>query len=147
MPAKIPDQLKEIANHVSQGGQRSESVRTLLAWFEAERRGYRKVHEIRKALRKLKLRTDPDFEDAWIDASITFSLKTNKEKTLPSGESELVSDAEPNTQEDVGGGPIPAKSANGVHSRIKIGVLAAANTPPLCICASLLTRNWRRLSP
>jgi CBS domain-containing protein len=133
MPAKIPDQLKEIANHVSQGGQRSESVRTLLAWFEAERRGYRKVHEIRKALRKLKLRTDPDFEDAWIDASITFSLKTNKEKTLPSGESELVSDAEPNTQEDVGGGPIPAKSANGVHSRIKIGVLAAANTPPLCI--------------
>ena len=97
MTAKIPDQLKEIATHVSQGGQRSESVRSLLSWFEAERRGYRKVHEIRKVLRKLKLRTEPDFEDAWIDASITFLLKTNKEKTLLSGESELVSDAEPNT--------------------------------------------------
>ena len=40
MPAKIPDQLKEIANHINQGGERSETVRTLLSWFEAERRGY-----------------------------------------------------------------------------------------------------------
>lgn len=26
MPAIIPDQLKEIANHINQGGERSETV-------------------------------------------------------------------------------------------------------------------------
>ena len=50
------------------GVQRSESVRELLSWFQAERRGYWKVHEIRKALRKAKLKTEPDFDEAWIDA-------------------------------------------------------------------------------
>ena len=51
MPAKIPDQLSQVAEHISQGGVRNETVRTLLSWFDAERRGYWKVHEIRKALR------------------------------------------------------------------------------------------------
>jgi hypothetical protein len=31
MPTKIPDQLKEVASQVSQGGERSETVRTLLS--------------------------------------------------------------------------------------------------------------------
>jgi CBS domain-containing protein len=133
MPAKIPEQLKEIANHVNQGGERSETVRTLLSWFEAERRGYWKVHEIRKALRKVKLKTEPDFEDAWIDAPIAFVTKPKKEKAPLAVESERASDTDPNTEEDTGGAPIPAKYANGVHNRIKIGVLAAANKPPQCI--------------
>ena len=38
MPAKIPNQLREVAEHVTQGSERSASVRTLLSWFEAERR-------------------------------------------------------------------------------------------------------------
>src|SRR5438105_3441782 len=78
VPTKIPDQLRQVAEHISQGGERSETVRALLSWFEAERRGYWKVHEIRKALRKVKLKTEPDFEDAWIDASIVFVTKTKK---------------------------------------------------------------------
>jgi hypothetical protein len=36
----------------------------MLSWFGAERRGYWKVKDIRKALNKLKLRTVPDFEQA-----------------------------------------------------------------------------------
>ncbi len=68
MATKIPDQLKQVAEQVYQGVERNETVRTLLSWFESERRGYWKVHEIRKALRKVKLKTEPDFEDAWIDA-------------------------------------------------------------------------------
>lgn len=133
MPAKIPDQLREVANHVNQGGERSETVRTLLSWFESERRGYWKVHEIRKALRKVKLKTEPDFEDAWIDAPIAFLIKPKKEKGLAPSESELGSGTEPKTEEDTPGGPIPVKHANGVQNRIKIGVLAAANKPPRCI--------------
>jgi CBS domain-containing protein len=133
MPSKIPDQLKEIVSRINQGGERSETVRTLLSWFEAERRGYWKVHEIRKALRKVRLKTEPDFEDAWIDAPIAFLTKPKKEKASPSTEAELGADAEPQTDKDPNEAPTPAKYANGVHSRIKIGVLAAANKPPQCI--------------
>lgn len=82
MAAKIPDQLRKVAEEVNQGGERSESVRTLLSWFEAERRGYWKVHEIRKALRKVKLKTEPDFEEAWIDARQTGRF-WNKRFALP----------------------------------------------------------------
>jgi CBS domain-containing protein len=133
MPAKIPDQLRQVAEHVSQGGERNETVRMLLSWFDAERRGYWKVHEIRKALRKLKLKTDPDFEDAWIDAPIAFLTRPKKEKVPTSAEPEPGSDTEPKTEDSPNEAPIPAKYANGVHSRIKIGVLAAANKPPQCV--------------
>ena len=133
MATKIPDQLRSVAEEVNQGGERRESVRTLLSWFDAERRGYWKVHEIRKALRKMKLRTEPDFEDAWIDAHITFLAKPKKERGSPTGDSEPPSETAADNLEAGNEAPIPAKYADGVHSRIKIGVLAAANAPPLCI--------------
>jgi hypothetical protein len=133
MPAKIPDQLKEVADNVSQGTARSETVRTLLSWFEAERRGYWKVQEIRKALRKVKLKTEPDFEDAWIDAPVVFWAKPKKEKAVPQAGADSATDTDPNTEDGANEAPIPAKGADGAHSRIKIGVLAAANTPPRCI--------------
>jgi CBS domain-containing protein len=132
MPAKIPDQLRQLAEHVTQGGERSETVRTLLSWFDAERRGYWKVQEIRKALRKLKIKTEPDFEEAWIDASIAFLTKPKKEKPSPPADPKESLDPVQNTGENANE-PIPGKNANGLHSRIKIGVLAAANKPPLCI--------------
>ena len=133
MPTKIPDQLKEVANQVSQGSERSETVRTLLSWFESERRGYWVVHEIRKALRKVKLKTEPDFEEAWIDAPITFHPKLKKEKGAPAVEPEATPDTAPANLEGGDEAPIPAKHADGVHSRIRISVLTAANTPPQCI--------------
>jgi CBS domain-containing protein len=133
MPTKIPDQLKEVASQVSQGGERSETVRTLLSWFDSERRGYWVVHEVRKALRKVRVKTVPDFEEAWIDAPITFLAKPKKEKGSPAGESEPVPETTAESLETENEAPIPAKHADGVHSRIKVGVLAAANTPPLCI--------------
>ena len=61
MATKIPSQLKEVADQVAQGSVRNETVRALLSWFGAERRGYWKIREIRKALNKAKLTTDPDF--------------------------------------------------------------------------------------
>jgi CBS domain-containing protein len=41
-------------------------------WFGAYRRGYWIVQGIRKALRKAKLVTEPDFESAYIDSPIRF---------------------------------------------------------------------------
>jgi len=91
------------------------------------------VRDIRKALRKVRLKTTPDFEEAWIDAPITFLPKPKKEKGSPTAEPEVPSDTAPESLEGSNEAPIPAKHADGVHSRIRISVLAAANTPPLCV--------------
>jgi len=37
---EIPVQLHEVAQQVNDGHGRTETVRTLLSWFGAERRGY-----------------------------------------------------------------------------------------------------------
>jgi CBS domain-containing protein len=128
MPVQIPPQLKQIAD--DNGADRTVSVRTMLSWFGAERRGYWKVKDIRKALNKLKLRTVPDFEQAWIDAQITFVSKPAKAKAKGSaGES-----GEPEkTSEFTGTAEPTSKSAAELTSRIKIGMLGAANKSPLCV--------------
>lgn len=134
MPAKIPAQLKEIADQVVQGNKRKETVRALLSWFGAERRGYWKVREIRKGLNKLKLRTEPDFEEAWIDGPVVFLLKSKAGKTATNPEAAAISELNPDkAQQSPGSPPVPKKSADDAISRIKIGMLAAANRPPLCI--------------
>jgi CBS domain-containing protein len=134
MPAKVPAQLKEIADQVAQGNQRNESVRTLLSWFGAERRGYWKVREIRKALSKVKLTTEPDFEGAWIDATVAFLPKPKVGKTPTSSAAPAMAEgASQKAQKVADSPPAPRKSGDDAISRIKIGMLAAANRPPLCI--------------
>ena len=76
MAIEIPDQLKEAAAQLGDGYAKNVTVMELLSWFGAERRGYWKGREIRKALNKLKLRTEPDFEEAWINAPVTFGPKS-----------------------------------------------------------------------
>lgn len=51
------------------------TVRELLSWFGASRRGNRVVRAVRGALEKHGLDTQPDFELAWIDASVQFGLQ------------------------------------------------------------------------
>jgi CBS domain-containing protein len=133
MPVKVPAQLKDISDQVAQGSQRRESVRTLLSWFGAERRGYWKVRDIRKALNKVKLRTEPDFEDAWIDATVVFLPKQVAGKTPPPAASAPAKGNSQRIEEDHGSPAVPRKSSDDATSRIKIGRLAAANRPPLCI--------------
>lgn len=82
MAVEIPNQLQELAAQVTEGQRRTETVRTLLSWFGFERRGYGKVRHIRKALKHVKLRTEPDFEEAWIDAEISFMPRP---KPAPNG--------------------------------------------------------------
>jgi CBS domain-containing protein len=47
-----------------------------LDWFGAKRRGFYIVHSIRDTLSDLTLRTNPDFESAFIDAEIRFEDAT-----------------------------------------------------------------------
>lgn len=132
MAIKIPDQLKEVADQLCKGNERSESVRTVLSWFGAARRGKWTVVEVRKALRKLKLVTEPDFEDVWIDAVVAFRPKPVKEKAKKGdsdGKAPNVDQPEP---EPVSA-PVPKKQGDDVSTRIRISRLDAANRPPLCI--------------
>jgi CBS domain-containing protein len=133
MAIKVPAQLKETADQVLNGKGRQESVRTLLSWFGAARRSYRNVRQIRKALNKTKLKTDPDFEEAWIDASVAFVPKPKPASKLLTAEVLPTGVSDPEVIGDIGGIPIPKKSVDDVTNRIKIGMLAAANRPPLCV--------------
>jgi CBS domain-containing protein len=130
MATKIPDQLKDVADQLNQGAERTESVRTLLTWFNASRRGKWVVGDIRKALRKLKLTTQPDFEDVWIDAPIKFQPKLAKAKKGDEGKTKATTEEE--SSNNGGSAPIPKKSAEDLNSNIRIGRLDAANKPPLC---------------
>jgi len=135
MSTKVPAQLKEIADQVTHGNEQKETVRTLLSWFGAERRGYGRVREIRKALTKAELKTEPDFEEAWIDASIAFVIKPKAEKIPPSEESFSKSEVDSGKNQETSDlTPVSKKSAaDDATNRIKIGMLAAANRPPLCV--------------
>jgi CBS domain-containing protein len=69
------ERLSEIAKQLKEGQVVDRvSVRTLLAWFGAQRRGYYIVQHIRRVLATIGLRTDPDFEGAYIDEDLVFSL-------------------------------------------------------------------------
>ena len=68
---KTPQQLQTAVSQIEGGKTPSESVRVFLSWFGAHRRGYWKVKQIRETLASFGLRTDPDFEYAFIDSHIS----------------------------------------------------------------------------
>ncbi len=58
------------------GSPMSLSVRELLWYFGAQRRGYAVVERLRDGLAEFGLRTDPDFESAYIDSEISLVFET-----------------------------------------------------------------------
>ncbi|MEB1547624.1 CBS domain-containing protein [Xanthomonas campestris pv. campestris] len=74
--SSLDDRLAAIAADLSNGvAGPTETVRTLLSWFGAERRGAWVVKQINAALEGNGLVTQPSFESTWIDGSITFQVK------------------------------------------------------------------------
>lgn len=69
--AKVPNNLKAAAEKVY-GSEKTRPVklRTFLSWFGAKRRGVQVATEIRSALVRAKLVTEPDFMTAHIDERI-----------------------------------------------------------------------------
>lgn len=128
-----PKELHDIAMQVQQGQQPSVTVRNLLSWFHAQRRGTWIVSEIQNALRELKLRTIPDFSGAFIDGPITFEAR---DESVP--ESDYSSGLE-----GPGGGPITATdtmvAGDSVAVRTsfdptyRIGRLGSANRAPVAV--------------
>src|SRR4051794_32271836 len=71
--AQFPDKLTEIAHQIERDEEvEKTTVRSFLEWFGAQRRGYYVVQNIRRALETLQIKTDPDFEAAYIDELISF---------------------------------------------------------------------------
>ena len=69
------DKLKGIAQLLKQERPtKPVTVRDLLNWFGAQRRGPLKVEQIRDALESAELQTKPDFEEPYIDGTIEFIL-------------------------------------------------------------------------
>lgn len=71
------ERLKAISAQLKNGvAPPRESVRSFLLWFGASRRGYRVSRRIKGRLEAHGLRTDPDFEYAYIDGQISFLKAT-----------------------------------------------------------------------
>ncbi|MDO7875614.1 CBS domain-containing protein [Hymenobacter sp. ASUV-10] len=68
----VDEKLSEIALLVAEGKTPSVSVRELLGWVLAQRRGWYVVSLIRGALSEVGLVTVPDFESVYIDANVSF---------------------------------------------------------------------------
>ena len=73
---RADDKLDAVLQDLKKGVRPpDETVRSLLSWFGAERRGLWVVSSIRRALNDRGLATIPNFEHAWIDARVTFVKK------------------------------------------------------------------------
>ena len=68
----LDTKLKLIAEQLAKGvAPANETVRTFLSWYGASRRGYRVSKYIKWRLKEHGLRTEPDFEYAYIDNYIS----------------------------------------------------------------------------
>lgn len=73
------DRLAAISERIKKGvAGPTETVRTVLSWFGAERRGIWVVKQINTALDTHDLMTEPSFESTWIDGPVTFVRKPKK---------------------------------------------------------------------
>ena len=69
-------QFKEAAEQIRKSGPKKLTVRQLLALFGQQRRGRHVAAQIRRALKREKLETDPSFEVVHMDAPIVLQPKT-----------------------------------------------------------------------
>ena len=115
----IPHQLRDVAQSLQAGKRPRAKVRTLLAWFGHKRRGSSVVWTIRRALRDLSLKTDPDFSTVGIDAFVRFSLGPVK---VPEGPDRSASTDGENQAGNGVTEPLAADPA------LYVGMLPAANS-------------------
>jgi len=100
------EHLQNIDEQLNQGViPPKETVRNILRWFGASRRGYNVVRHIRSQLEKFNLVTTPDFEFTYIDAQVQFGR--------------------PGQYEDIG-----PHTADPIY---RIGRLESANRRPVCV--------------
>ena len=126
------DRLPQIVQQLRDGNAApSVTVREFLSWFGAQRRGYWIVSRIRDALTHSGLQTDPDFESAYIDLPITFTLapETPTEAPPPPRTVE-VAVADNIALSSIAGLTVVPSYADPTY---RISKLGAANKPPVFV--------------
>lgn len=125
--------LDDIAARVHAGESAAATVRELLSFFNAQRRGSNVVWSIRRALRDLRLITYPDFEQTYIDVRVEFRPAPADEQQVPGPTSGVAVEQTPTASEEtetisrvVVGGSIADPVA-------RVSMLAAANRPPISV--------------
>lgn len=69
----VPENLRIIAKDIHETGvPHRETVRTLISWFNAQRRGLWVIVGIRQALKEVDLQTKPNFGYVNIDSEVEF---------------------------------------------------------------------------
>lgn len=122
-PRSAVAQLKEISQSLRSGiGVEDSTARELLGWAGVSRRGRRVVSIIRRDLRNAGLRTRPDFEYAYIDEPIVFSLE--EDVTDPPSSSDTLPAPVPEVTVNAGAAADPI---------YRIGILESANLPPVSV--------------
>lgn len=118
-----PQKVDEIAAAVKAGEPPTgHSARELIGWFNSARRGRVVVAMVRNHLKEAGIRTQPDFEYAYIDEPLTFVLDND----------------EPNVTQESGVAPapliVPTMSAITIADpTYRIGKLESANTVPVSV--------------
>ena len=78
----IPQKLLDVAQDISNGIPRIETVRTILSWFHAGRRGRLVTYEVQTAMRSIGLTTKPEFRFAHIDEQVAFGSRSSAQASL-----------------------------------------------------------------
>src|SRR2546430_12858517 len=111
--------FKEAAEQIRKSGPKKLTVRQLLALFGQQRRGRHVAAQIRRALKREKLETDPSFEVVHMDAPILLQRKT-AEALKEEKKAETATD----------GVSVAMEEREVV---LTIGQLEKANRAPLCV--------------
>lgn len=122
-----PEELRDIAEQVKEGKHPTATVRTLLSWCGAKRRGRWVVEFVRDILTELKLQTEPDFNWTYLDGQLVF---------LPAKEqsSGQVSGTTASSGEAISGVDSVLPSAvPQPDPTFRIGRLELANRPPVSV--------------
>jgi hypothetical protein len=117
----VPSELRAVAARLKAGETIVQvTVRSLLSWFGAQRRGSQISDWISFCLDEMGLTTEPDFRGAWIDGDIgLLPAETNQKRTAPCEEIQEGSAA---AQADT-----PQLSTASFDPTYRIGRLFAAN--------------------
>jgi len=117
--------LDHIRSRIETGEEPTATVRDLLSWFQAERRGFWIVRDISDALVACGLVTVPDFRYAYIDGDLLFRAKP--EEPPPHGEVLSIEPVEEAMVVDTRGELISGASDDATY---RIGKLPPANRKP-----------------
>jgi len=119
-----PNELTQAAEAAKKTGPQEITARKLLSWYGFARRGTNKVAKIRRDLRKLGVKTDPDFDSVWMD--VPLKLLTTRDEKPEAGKTK---------DKPLGDGAsvAPKGEAAEVAPSHRISRLKAANTKPVSI--------------